>query len=334
VKSSHFRWPHMALLLSLASMFATKPAFAQQTAASEAEQLKARIGAAVHKLGDSPRFKKLSPKDRQGLVEFVAGNMLFVLLHEMGHAAVAEMGIIVLGKNEDAADSFAATRLIRLEGNFSDQVVADSAKGWFLSDRRNKKKGVSVPFYGVHGLDLQRAYQFVCYLVGSDENEFKSLADETKLPPGRRQSCKGDYSDALNSWDAALKPHRRAPDQPKTNIDVIYDDGGKDKQLEPIANVSREIRLLEPVAELAAESFVWPTPLALEMKSCGFINATWFAEARKITLCYELAADFADLYREYGIAAKSSPKTGRALHRQCCATRAAPRTTGNPRRPP
>jgi len=335
VKSSHFRWLHMALLLSLASMFATKPAFAQQTAASEAEQLKARIGAAVHKLGDSPRFKKLSPKDRQGLVEFVAGNMLFVLLHEMGHAAVAEMGIIVLGKNEDAADSFAATRLIRLEGNFSDQVVADSAKGWFLSDRRNKKKGVSVPFYGVHGLDLQRAYQFVCYLVGSDENEFKSLADETKLPPGRRQSCKGDYSDALNSWDAALKPHRRAPDQPKTNIDVIYGDGGKDKQLEPIANVSREIRLLEPVAELAAESFVWPTPLALEMKSCGFINATWFAEARKVTLCYELAADFADLYREYGIAsAKSSPKTGRALHRQCCATRAAPRTTGNPRRPP
>src|SRR5215467_1080773 len=209
MKSLHFRWPCGALLLPLAFMFAAKPVLAQQTAASEAEQLKARIDAAVQKLGDNPRFKKLSPKDRQGLLEFVAGNMLFVLLHEMGHAAVAEMGIIVLGKNEDAADSFAATRLIRLGGNFPDQVVADSAKGWFLSDRRNKKEGVSVPFYGEHGLDLQRAYQFVCYLVGSDQNKFKSLADETKLPPDRQQSCKGDYSKALKSWDAALKPHRR-----------------------------------------------------------------------------------------------------------------------------
>src|SRR5215468_3422131 len=164
----------------LAFILVNSTCFAQQPAASEAENLKGRIDAAALKLADNPRFKNLSPKDRQGLVEFVAGNMLFVLLHELGHAAVAEMGIIVLGKDEDAADSFAATRLIRLEGNFSDQVVADSAKGWFLSDRRNKKKGVSVPFYGVHGLDLQRAYQFVCYLVGSDENEFKSLADETK----------------------------------------------------------------------------------------------------------------------------------------------------------
>jgi hypothetical protein len=227
----------------------------------------------------------------------------------MGHAAVAEMGIIVLGKDEDAADSFAATRLIRLEGNFSDQVVADSAKGWFMSDRRDKAEGDSVPYYDAHGLDLQRAYQFVCYLVGSDENKFKSLADETKLPPDRQQSCKGDYSKALNSWDAALKPHRRAPDQPKTNIDVSYGDGGKDKQLELIANVSREIRLLEPVAQLAADAFVWPTPFALEMQSCGFINAAWVASTHKLTLCYELAADFADLYRDYGIApAKNSRK--------------------------
>jgi hypothetical protein len=36
-------------------------------------------------------------------VEFVAGNMLFVLLHELGHAAITEMGLPVLGRMEDAA---------------------------------------------------------------------------------------------------------------------------------------------------------------------------------------------------------------------------------------
>jgi Putative metallopeptidase len=34
--------------------------------------------------------------------------MLFVLLHEMAHAAITQMGLPVVGKMEDAADSFAA----------------------------------------------------------------------------------------------------------------------------------------------------------------------------------------------------------------------------------
>ena len=83
--------------------------------------------------------------------------------------------IPVLGKDEDAADSFAATRLIKLGSEFSDQVVVDSAKGWFMADRRDKKEGNTVPYYDAHGFDLQRAYQFVCFLVGSNEDKFFPL---------------------------------------------------------------------------------------------------------------------------------------------------------------
>ena len=308
MKSRSLGRHHIAFLLSFILVLATKPVFAQQRAVTEAEGLKARIDAAAAALADNPRFKGMSAKDRQGLVEFVAGNMLFVLLHELGHAVASEMDIPVLGKAEDAADSFAATRLIRLGNDFSDQVVADAAKGWFMSDRRDKKEGDSVPYYDAHGLDLQRAYQFVCYLVGADPSKFKALADETKLPPDRQQSCQGDYSNALKNWEAALKPHRRAPDQPKINIDVSYGDGGKDKQLEVIAKASREIRLLEPVAQLSAETLAWPTPFALEMQNCGFINAAWVANTHKLTLCHELAADFGDLYRGYGMSKASKGK--------------------------
>jgi hypothetical protein len=38
---------------------------------------------------------------------------------------------------------------------------------------------------------------------------------------------------------------------------------------------------------------------AQEMQTCGFINARWVRSTRKLTLCYELAQDFADLYREF-----------------------------------
>ena len=80
---------------------------------------------------------------------------------------------------------------------------------------------------------------------------------------------------------------------------AAYGDG-KGKLLEVIAKASRDIRLLEPVARLAADQLVWPAPFALEMQSCGFINAAWVASAHKLTLCYELAADFGELYRTYG----------------------------------
>jgi hypothetical protein len=298
--------PAVAISAGLALVSIAAPALAQQSAAvPNVEALSTRIEQAVAAQSNNPRLKGLSPADRKGFIEFVAGNMLFVLLHEMGHAVVAELRIPVLGKDEDAADAFAATRLIRLQNGFSEQVVAEAAKGWFMSDRRDKKEGDAVPYYDEHGLDLQRAYQFVCYLVGADPEKFRALADETKLPKDRQTSCKNDYSRALNNWDAALKPYRRAPDQPKIRIDVSYGDG-KEKQLEAIAEAFRHVKLLEPVAEFSADQLAWPTPFTLEMETCGFINAAWTSATHKLTLCYELAADFGDLYRSYGL----TPKTG------------------------
>ena len=35
------------------------------------------------------------------------------------------------------------------------------------------------------------------------------------------------------------------------------------------------------------------------MQTCGFPNARWDLESHKLIMCYELAADFADLYRDY-----------------------------------
>jgi hypothetical protein len=266
--------------------------------AEAGERVRARIAAATAALAASPTFKALSPKDRQAIMEFVSGNVLFVMLHELGHAIIGEMGIQVLGKDEDAADSYAAVRLIRIGSDYLDRVVANAAKGWFMADRRDQKDGETVPYYDAHSLNQQRAYQFVCFLVGSNEEKFKNLADETKLPKVRRESCEEDYRKALNAWDAVLNPHLRAPAQPKTRIDVIYGEGkGK---LEFVAQAVRAIQILEPVAERMSDLFVWPAPFTLEMQTCGFVNAAWMPSERKLVVCYELAHDFAELYRAYG----------------------------------
>jgi hypothetical protein len=265
-------------------------------------KFQARIDEAARALATNPRFKNFSPKYLQGLAEFVAGNLLFVLLHELAHAAITEMGLPVLGRMEDAADTFAALRLIRVGSDFSHRVLTEAAKGWFLADLRDQKAGDKVPFYDEHGLDQQRAYQIVCLMVGSDEEKFKDLAKETKMPEARQESCAGDYSNAAYSWDLLLKPHQSEPGRPATEIDAVY--GPAEGRAAIAQQVARSVRLLQAVTERVANAYVWPVPFTLEMQSCGFPNARWDLSTHKLIVCYELAADFADLYRGYGARAQ------------------------------
>jgi Putative metallopeptidase len=297
-------------------------------------QMQARIVEVARNLNDDPRLKRLTQQQRENAVEFVLGNMLFVMLHELGHAAIADFKLPVLGREEDAADAYAVVRMLAVGTAFTHRVLAEATKGWFFSARRDRKEGEPLAFYDEHGLDEQRAYEIVCLMVGHDPNEMVDLANEMKLPDDRRESCKKDFETASSSWKAVLNPHRRAADQPKIEIETIYGDGEGD--LASFAQSFRTLRLLETVAERAADEFAWPTPFTLEMKSCGFINARWNNETRRLTLCYELAADFAELNRDFNhvaVAKQQSKESTRSLKR---ATRRSSRTrepaTANVRR--
>src|SRR5260370_5618006 len=88
-----------------------------------------------------PRIKHLSEEQREKLIEFVAGNMLFVLLHELGHAAMHEMGLPILGREEDQADNFAIVNLLKIGNKVSHRVLVEAAKRWFLRDPRELTSG-------------------------------------------------------------------------------------------------------------------------------------------------------------------------------------------------
>jgi Putative metallopeptidase len=270
------------------------------------EQFRARLDEAARAMENIPRLKSLSQQQRKDVVEFVAGNMLFVLTHELGHALIGEMDLYVLGREEDAADAFAVTAMLEVGTEVSARVLVQAATGWFLSDKRNQAEGIELNFYDDHGLDRQRAYQIVCLMVGSDANKFAEAADKAKLPKSRQQTCEDDYGIASSSWSTALKPHLRGADQPKQKIDVVY--GPAKGPVEVIAQAFRTIKLLETVANLAAERYAWPRPITLEMLSCGQPNAHWDLDGHKIVICYELGQDFAMLFRDFGMTTAKEPK--------------------------
>ena len=276
----------------------------------EAQQ--SRVSAALDEvmtaLDKSPKLKKMSAAKKRELVEFTLGNTLFVMAHEMGHVLISEMNLPTLGKEEDAADSFAVLFALQLRSAFSERVLYEAAKGLVLSSFRDKQEGNALAFYDEHGLDLQRAYSVVCLMVGSDPEKFKSLAKETKLPEERQKSCVRDYKTSLWSWETVLKPYRRSADQPKVAISVEYQD---DEDYAIQAGILRKMRLLEAFAERAAENFAWPAPFAMVARSCGVPNATWNIGKKTITLCYELLEEFSQLYQGFARKLPTKKKTSK-----------------------
>ncbi len=281
--------------LSLLLLTCATPAAAQALPAPS--PLEMRITEAAQMLAKDTRFAAIVPRRGQELVEFVAGNVLFALTHEMGHVATTELGLIVLGREEDAADGFATLQGLKMGNAFSIGVLKNTAMAWFLSDERNRAHGIRLAFFDQHGLDQQRAYNIVCLMVGSDLDKFKSIADRVGMPEERQRSCAGDYSNASWSWDKALAPHRRTADKPQTKINVVYGSGGPNAELE---HAFRHIRMLENVAESASDQVAWRADFSLEMQTCGEPGAGWHLDVRKVIICYELASDFAQLYLEYG----------------------------------
>ncbi len=262
-----------------------------------------RIEDVARALQNEPRLKNLSQQQLIDRVEFVLGNTLFILLHEMGHVHFSEMKLPVLGREEDEADTFAAITMLRVGTGFSERVLANASQGWFFSDRRNQQTGAKPLYYDEHDLSPQRAYQIVCLMVGSDPAKFKSLADDAKIPESRQQSCKRDYAKAVRSWDMVLAPYRRAADQPETKINVVY--GDAQGNFEVFARSFRATRMLETVAERSASFYAWPAPFTMEMLSCDGPNASWDHETRRLKVCYQLPFDFAQLYQAY------APERGR-----------------------
>jgi hypothetical protein len=244
------------------------------------------------------RSRRLTSEQRRARAEFVFANMLFVTAHELGHALVSELDLMVLAREEDVADAYATIGVLKCGADFARRVLVEAAKGLFLSAQRDRKAGDAPQYYERHGLDEQRAYQIVCLMYGSDPSRFKDLADETELPQDRRRSCGWDYDTASRSWDRALSPHMRVADQPKPQIEVIY--GEAKGKLATYARIFKASRFLETVIEQIADRFAWPASIVVEMRSCDEANARWTIPTRRLHVCYELAEEFFELDRDYG----------------------------------
>lgn len=224
---------------------------------------------------------------------FVFNNSTYLLYHEIGHLFVGEFGIPILGKEEDAADNVATLLLLAAETEAADNALIDSADGWFLSDAANESETYEdAEFYDTHSLDVQRAFQIVCLMVGSNAEIFGEIATEIGLEEDRQESCAGEYAQTSLSWEAVLNPFVNDGSN-NVEIQINYEPS---ENYDGAANFLKDLEFFETAAEFILSGYALPRPISMRGTECGEPNAFYDHEAAEVVFCYELAEHFYVLF--------------------------------------
>lgn len=226
---------------------------------------------------------------------FAVNNAIATLYHEFGHLFVDQFELPVLGREEDVADAIATLMLMAEESEGAIQVSLDTVHGYFMSsDLYGEDQPENVDFGDEHGLDVQRAYQMTCLLVGGNPDSFTDLATEVGFDQERRERlCAEEYESASKSWGQLMDGHRRLKPEGGAAIEVIYEDGGK-KYEAMVALLKRE-RVLERAAKAVADQFMLLRPATLRGTLCGEENAYYDQTIGEVSICYEYVQFFYDL---------------------------------------
>lgn len=232
--------------------------------------------------------QELTEEQQQIATEFAINNSLFVMQHEIGHLFVAEFGLPVLGKEEDAADSLAALFLLNQQTAEANQALIDSADGWYLAEYDSGAEEYDASdFYDEHSLSIQRAYQVVCFMVGADPETFADVAAEYEIDEERQESCGFDYETAANSWSGLLEPHEGGGGG---TVEVIYEPASEDYA--DIEQLLKDIQFLETAAGDLQNSYKLPRDLTFKAAMCDEENAYYSYDDGGITFCYEMVTFF------------------------------------------
>lgn len=237
----------------------------------------------------------LSNRNLNPAVRFVLANALFTVYHEVGHLLVDQLNWPIIGREEDVADNFATYTLLEGKRRSFELALKDSALGWQLTDQNRGGRRDASDYYDEHSLDLQRAYQIVCLMVGKDRSTFAITAQEWGIDRHRQHRCQDDYGQIENSISRLLAPHTGA----SLHADVTVEYDRSDRRVALAYKVLRDSKLLESVADDLREGYGLPNPITLHGTMCGEPNAFYDASTGEILFCYELLEDLFDIYNRH-----------------------------------
>ena len=246
-------------------------------------------------LGGLAQAAGLSKQEFAEQRRFAANNAMFVLYHEVAHLLIDQLDLPVLGREEDVADNMASWMLLSQGTARSEQALNDAVRGWFLSGVAYNSGSAEHDYAAAYMLDKQRAYQIVCMMVGKDATTNETVANSYHLPYERRESCRWDYETVDRSLKGLLDRHNGSSRR-GSSVTVTYAAAGG--ALRMGADAFKASGVFEQVAGDVRRSYNLSAPVRFSAKRCGEANAFYDPDTVEIIFCYELMADYMDIYAD------------------------------------
>ena len=238
---------------------------------------------------------KVALDDDDDTALFVIGNTLFAVYHELGHALIDLLDLPVVGREEDAADGFAAILMIPPEPDaIRDELIIAVADGWRLQGELLEAGGEQFPLWAEHALDEQRFFSVICWLVGSDQEGFFELADESGMPFERIETCADDFEQLKASWSDLLDGYREgaaSSDNSEQGRITLTFDQPDEKDVEAFAWANEGNVIAKSINEF--DRNIWlPEDILVRFRSCDEANAYWHGARGEVLICYGLVSEF------------------------------------------
>jgi len=128
----------------------------------------------------------------------------FILGHEFGHALIHQLNLPLTGL--DSADGFATFFTVNDKGTGPNAALGAAV----LFDAMGSKRPTLTleDFSSDHPVILQRVYNFLCCVVGSDPQHLQnSLVTDGYVPEVRALLCRKEWTQLNYGWWTMLEPH-------------------------------------------------------------------------------------------------------------------------------
>ena len=140
----------------------------------------------------------------------VAGPFFSAALHEFAHAYFDLHNTPVFGREEDAADQFAAYIILLLDNEVASRLIRGTAYS-FQTESKEQKSASTIEFASEHGTAEQRYYNIFCLAYGADPINFSDLKSKNILPDDRVELCQDEFEQIEDAYNAVILPHVDQP---------------------------------------------------------------------------------------------------------------------------
>jgi hypothetical protein len=141
----------------------------------------------------------------------LVGQFFYVVAHELGHALFDIYDVTLFGREEDAADHFAAFVMLQFDLDRARRLIGGAAYSFrmYMTSLEDKPT-VTVPlaaFSSTHGLPDQRFYNLLCMAYGANVEAFAFLVDNRYLPKSRADNCPREFYLLSRAFRREIGPH-------------------------------------------------------------------------------------------------------------------------------